>query len=418
MHHRQRILLPIIFIFQLAFNLSISAGNWPTWRGPSGNGIAQEETAPLHWSTEKNVQWKTALPGPGNSSPVVWGDRVFITSSQDKGKRRSLVCFHRKNGKLLWQKDVRYERTETTHKTNPQCSASPTINGDVVAVHYGSAGSHAYDLNGKLLWKRTDLGTIDHIWGYSSSPVPYRNTFIQYVGPGTKVSIVALDSKTGKTIWQRQLPDAEAKKPDQFLGAWGTPLLRKNRTRDELILGLPKKILSIDPATGEDQWNCTGLGPLVYTNPLASGDMVFAMSGYHGAAIGVKVPAGASGDITSKRIWTSQKKPPQRIGSGIAVDQHIYILNEPGIATCIRMDNGEEVWKERVGKGNSWGSMSLVANRIYVTNTLGQTLVLAPSPKFKLLATNPLGEMTRGSPAFSDGKVFIRTYKHLWCIGE
>jgi outer membrane protein assembly factor BamB len=146
--------------------------------------------------------------------------------------------------------------------------------------------------------------------------------------------------------------------------------------------------------------------------------MVFAMSGYHGAAIGVKIPAGASGDITTRRIWTSQKKPPQRIGSGIAVNRHIYILNEPGIATCIRMDNGKEVWKERVGKGNSWGSMSLVANRIYVTNTLGQTLVLAPSPKFKLLATNPLGEMTRGSPAFSDGKVFIRTYKHLWCIGE
>jgi len=262
------------------------------------------------------------------------------------------------------------------------------------------------------------LGTIDHIWGYASSPVPYRDTFIQYVGPGTKVSIAALDKKTGKTKWQRELPDAQANKPGQFFGAWGTPLLRKNGGRDELILGLPKRVLAIDPATGKDLWTCDGLGPLVYTNPLTSGDYVCVMSGYHGTALAVKAPAGVSGDLTPNRLWTSPRKPPQRIGSGVAIGDHVYILNEPGIATCIRIQTGETVWKERIGKGNSWGSMSLVGDRIYVTNTQGQTLVVDPSPNFKLLATNPLGELTRGSPAFSDGQVFIRTYKHLWCIGE
>ena len=285
-------------------------------------------------------------------------------------------------------------------------------------VHYGSAGSYAYDLNGKLLWKRPDLGTIDHIWGYASSPVPYKDTFIQYVGPGTHVSITALDRKTGRTKWRRELPDGQAREPKQFFGAWGTPLLRKHQDRDELIIGLPKHVLAINPSTGKNLWTCQGLGPLVYTNPLASGDKVFAMSGYHGAAIGIRVPADASGDITANRLWTSSRKPPQRIGSGIAVDGHIYILNEPGIATCIRMDTGEPVWKERIGKGNSWGSMRLIGNHIYVTNTQGQTLVLAPTPRFKLIATNPLGEITRGSPAFANGQVFIRTYEHLWCIGE
>ena len=143
------------------------------------------------------------------------------------------------------------------------------------------------------------------------------------------------------------------------------------------------------------------------------------MSGYHGPAIAVRAPPGATGDLTAKRLWTTSRKPPQRIGSGVAIGGHIYILNEPGAASCIALATGKEVWKERLGQGNSWGSMNLVGNRIYVTNTQGQTHVLAPNPqKLELLATNPLEELTRGSAAFSDGHVFLRTYEHLWCIGK
>ncbi len=395
------------------------AGDWPTWRGPEGNGIATGETAPLKWSSTENVLWKTPLPGPGNSSPIVWKDKVFLTGAENEGRLSSLLCFDRSSGRQLWKQSIRHAKPEATHRTNPQCSASPATDGETIAVHFGSAGSYAYTLDGKLRWKRPDLGTIDHIWGYASSPVPYKDTFIQYVGPGTKVAIAALDKKTGKTRWRRELPQAQAKAPKQFFGSWGTPLLRNNGDRDELLLGLPGNLLALDPATGKDLWHCKGLGPLVYTNALASGETVCAMSGYHGPAIAVNAPAGASGNLTGRRLWSSSRKPPQRIGSGVAIGPHVFILNEPGIATCIEIRTGKELWKARLGQGNSWGSMNLVGDRIYVTNTLGQTLVLAPNPeKLELLATNPLGEMTRGSAAFSDGQVFLRTYKQLWCIGK
>ena len=406
-------------LFVLTAYQTSNAGNWPNWRGPNGNGIATQETAPLRWSQEENVLWKTPLPSPGNSSPIVWEDRVFITSAEDDGRLRSLICFDRKTGHQLWKQNVSYNRPEATHRTNPQCAASPTTDGKIIAVHFGSAGAYAFDYQGNLIWQRPDIGTIDHIWGYAASPVDYKNTIIQYIGPGTKVAIAALDKVTGETRWRRELSKAQAKAPKQFFGSWGTPQLRSSGGQYELIVALPENLIAIDPDTGNDLWNCRGLGPLVYTNPLVSGETVCAMSGYHGPALAVKVPVGVKGDLTSKRLWKSSRKPPQRIGSGVAFKKHIYILNEPGVAACIEIDTGKETWKERLGTGNSWGSMNLVGNRIYVTNTTGQTHVIAPNPeRLELLATNSIGEMTRASAAFSDGQVFIRTYNHLWCIGD
>ena len=406
------------FLFLLVAPLLTNAGDWPTWRGPNGNGLSDEQNAPAKWSATENVSWKIKLPGPGNSSPIVAKGKVFVTQATEDGKRRTLLCFDRRTGDKVWERATPFPEKEPTHKTNPYCAASPATNGKVVAVTHGSAGMIAYDFEGKEVWRRNDLGPQHHIWGNASSPVPYGKTFIQFWGPGPRVFILAVDSATGKTIWKRDLPKAQGKDEKHWFGSWSTPVLRKNHGRDELLLGLPKRLVAFDPKTGKEIWWCNGLGDLVYNNAASSGDYVLATSGYGGPALSVKAGKDASGDITSQRLWVTTKRNLQRIGTGAVVGDHYYILTEPGILQCIEVDTGKIVKQARVGKGGNWGSVTLVGGKLYVTNQGGETLILSAKTDFEVLTTNPVNEMTRGSPAFSDGQVFLRTYAHLWCLGK
>jgi outer membrane protein assembly factor BamB len=398
--------------------LFLKANDWPTWRGANGNGSGNENNLPENWSASQNVLWQVKMPEPGNSSPIVSKGKVFTTQATKEGKRRALLCFDRFTGKKLWERATPFPEKEPTHKTNPFCSASPATNGKVVVVTYGSAGMIAYDFEGKEIWRRNDLGPQRHLWGTASSPVPYGKTFIQYRGPGPLVFILAVDSATGKNIWKHDLPEAQGKDEKHWFGSWSTPVLRNNHGRDELLIGLPKRLVAFDPKTGKKIWWCNGLGDLVYNNAASSGDYVLATSGYGGPALGVKVGKNASGDITSQRLWLATKRNLQRIGSGAVVGNHYYILTEPGILQCIEIATGRIVKQARVGKGGNWGSVAHIGGKLYVANQGGQTLVLSANPDFEVLTTNPVNEMTRGSPAFSDGQVFLRTYEHLWCWGK
>jgi outer membrane protein assembly factor BamB len=278
----------------------------------------------------------------------------------------------------------------------------------------------AYDFEGKEIWRRSDLGPQIHIWGNASSPMPYAkgNTFIQLWGPGQSVFLVAVDATTGKTIWKQDLPEAQGKEAKHWYGSWGTPVLRDNHGRDEVLIGLPKRLAAFNPLTGKELWSCNGLGDLVYNNPVYEGELALATSGYGGPALCVEAGKGVSGNITAKRLWVTAKRNLQRIGTGVAFGNHYFILTEPGILQCIEMTTGKIIKQERVGKGGNWGSIAKVDGRLYVTNSGGQTLVLSAKKDFQLLATNPVNEMTRGSPAFSNGQVFLRTHKSLWCFGK
>jgi len=402
-------------VFFLTFPCIAFAADWPNWRGPHGNGVTDETKLPTTWSATENVAWKVKLPGPGNSSPVVVGDRVFITSATKKGALRSLLCFARADGKLLWQQDTAFGGKETTHDTNPYCSASPATDGNRVFVSHGSAGLLAYDVNGKKLWHR-DLGPMRHIWGNASSPVLYEGTVIQLCGPGPETRLIALDAKNGNPVWENPLDEAKGK-PDLYKGSWGTPVLHTQEGRTILLIGLPQYVAAFDPGTGKEIWRCRGPGDLVYTNPLVGSGVVVCMSGYGGPAIGLRLPKpGETGDVTdSHRLWVNSSKNPQRVGTGVIAGDHAYVLNEPGVAECIELRTGKPVWKERAAN-MSWGSMVLSGDRIYVTDMQGQTVVLRAGPKFELLHENELGETTRASPAVSNGQLFIRTYGHLYCI--
>ena len=403
------------------------AGNWPAWRGPEGMGVSSEKNIPLRWSTNENVRWRTGLPERGNSTPIIWGNRVFVTQAIEKEKRRVLMCFDRATGSLLWQVGPAVAESEPTHDTNPQCSGSPVTDGDRVIVWFGSAGLYCFDLKGKELWRR-ELGPQRHIWGWGASPMLYRDLCILNFGPGEPSFLLAVNKKTGKDVWKLVEPNADSgeKKPGQdkavWTGSWNTPVVIRANRRDELAVAWPKRLLALEPTTGKELWSCAGLNPLVYTSPLydVKTETVVAMGGFNGMALAAK--AGGSGDVTgSRRLW-HHPRTKQRIGSGVIHDGHIYILNDPGVAECFELQTGKLVWEERLKgaapKSDSWSSMVLADGKFYVINQGGDAFVLKANPKFEVLATNSLAETTMASIAPSDGELFIRTHKGLWCISE
>ncbi len=397
------------------------ADNWPGWRGPSGNGLSTEKNVPVRWDRKKNVRWKVALPNTGNSSPVAWGDRIFLTQALDKkAHKRALMCFAREDGQLLWKRVVTYKETEPTHKTNPLCSATPVTDGERVVVSFGSAGMYCYDFKGKELWN-VDLGKLYHIWGTASSPILYKNLAILWCGPGERQFLLAVDKRTGKEVWKHAESGGARTRnaAGKWVGSWSTPQVVRIKDRDELILSVPHTLKSFDPNTGKEYWHCDGLGPLVYTSPVISKDGIgVALSGYGGPAMAVK--AGGNGDVTkTHRLWRHARKNPQRIGSGIILGEHYYLVSATGVGHCFELKTGKDLWgKKRVSCVPIWSSMVHVDGKLYVVDSKGTCYVLRASPKYKVLAQNSINELVRGSIAVSNGDLFIRSYQHLWCIRD
>ncbi len=413
--------------------LSIQTGvaeNWPNWRGPENLGISSESNLPLVWSPDENIAWKVKLPQRGNSTPIVWGDRLFVTQAVEAENRRTLMCFDRSDGTMLWQTGTVYTAEEPTHRTNPYCSASPVTDGQRVIAWFGSAGVFCYDFDGNELWRR-DLGVQEHEWGHAASPVLYHELCFLSFGPGKREFVIALNKHTGEPVWQFDVPRTappdvadDEKTPQQrgpeLRGSWSTPLVIRAAGRDELIVTLPRRVVALDPSRGRKLWNCEGLGPLVYTSPMWGDGILVALGGYHGASLAVK--PGGSGDVTENlRVW-HQPKSKLLLGCGVVHEDHIYVADMQGVAQCLDLQSGKPVWQQRLkatGSDNAtWSSMILTADeRLYLLNKAGDTFVLSASPRFELLATNALDEATNASIVISDGEIFIRTHEHLWCVG-
>ncbi|OYV88761.1 MAG: hypothetical protein B7Z73_07815, partial [Planctomycetia bacterium 21-64-5] len=275
---------------------------------------------------------------------------------------------------------------------------------------------------GRPLWSR-DLGTFRHIWGYGSSPVFYGDAVLLNCGPGERTFVTAIDRDTGKTLWQVDEPggDEGQEKPGEkpkWIGSWSTPLVAKIGGRDEVLVSLPHHVQAYDPSDGKILWSCDGLGDLVYTSVLVSDGIGVAMGGFHGPAIGFKL--GGSGNVTqANRLWHVTAKNPQRIGSGVIVAGHIYMVNEPGLVQCLDVKTGKEVWKDRLGGEKVWASIVAAEGRLYVTDEGGTTYVFVPNPeRLELLAKNQVGEGTNSTLALSDGQIFLRTFEHLICIED
>jgi outer membrane protein assembly factor BamB len=433
------------FLTLLALLALVAAGawaeNWPAWRGPEGSGVARERRLPLHWSTNQNVRWHAPLPGPGNSTPVVWGNRVFVTQAIPKEPRRTVMCFDKRDGRLLWQTGTNSEGQENGGASNPPCTPSAVTDGKRVIAWFGSAGLFCFDLDGRELWRR-DLGPQSHGWGYASSPVLHGDLCLLNFGPGERSFLIALDKRTGETLWRYDMVpiSADAKWEDfggstadwkrlgsptmpEVTGSCSTPLVVRAGGREEVLLTLPFRVMAFALQTGLVLWSCDGLNTGAYGSPCFGDGVITAVgSGLKNAAMAIK-PGGA-GDVTAThRLWfTNPPASKACIGSGVIGDGRLFQVTAMGFVQCLDLKTGATVWDERLtgsgAKNSSWSSPVLAGERLYVPNQNADVFVLRAGPKFECLATNSIGEPMNSSLAVSDGAVFIRTHRRLWCLAE
>ena len=424
-------LLTCVLVLGIAAVHAEAKENWPAWRGDvKGSGdasIADSSKLPVGWGKQNNVLWRTELPERGNSTPIIWGDKILLTQAEEAKNWRGLLCLDRSTGKELWRKGISYEKAERTHGSNPYCSASAATDGEVVIASYGSAGVVGYSVDGEELWKR-DLGAIDHVWGNSSSPIIHGDIVIHYHGPAKNGVVYGLNRTTGETVWKYEEPIWKPKdRTDGFqgrdggvIGSFSTPIICRSGDRDELVMSFPTEMRAFDPATGETLWTCQGLSPLIYSSPVydEKNGIVIAMGGYHGNTIAVKT--GGSGDVTdSHRLW-QKVRDDGGIGSGVVKDGKHYYHDSGGVVFCVDTKTGGLEWKARLqGGGKSWGSLVLVGELIFSLSQSGEGAIFKASPEgFVEVGLNKLEEETNSSIAIADDRIFIRTYDALWCIGK
>lgn len=390
---------------------------WPRWRGPSGQGLVEGAEYPDSWSETRNVIWKVSVPGRGHSSPIIWGDRIFLTTAAEDGSKRSVLCYRRSDGKMLWETSLPSAPAEDLYAKNSYASASVSTDGQRIYAYFGNAGLIALDFDGKQLW-HVSFGTVTLYHGPGGSPLLFRDRIILYqeqrlmdrsirTDPGF---IVAIDKASGRELW-RQKRDPQP--------GWGTPIAIQVDDHVEVIVSSSRRIDSYDPETGRLLWYCSGNMVEVIPTPVVAHGMIYACSGRAGPTLAVK--PGGSGDVTATHlVWSTPKGSPF-VPSPLVLGDYLYTVNDmASVVTCLNAKTGEMYGQLRVGEAVREGfsaSPVTVAGKIYFTNDQGETCVLNAAPDFKLLRVNTLGEQTLASPALVDGRWYFRTQSHLVCIG-
>ena len=382
---------------------------WPRWRGPSGQGIVSGTGYPDTWSSTQNVLWKVPVPGEGNSSPIIWGDRIFLTTARDGGQRLSLIAFRRSDGTQLWEASAPEGRQEFVHDKNGHASATASTNGKLVYVSFGSRGLMAFDFDGKLAW-RQDLGAINNYWGTAGSPLLYKDRVILYQDQRAGSFIAAFDAATGKQLWRT---------PRNATVGWGTPVAITANGRDEIVVNGQYAVVGYSPETGAELWRVSGTTMEVVPTVVVGHGLLFSSSGRAGPTLAIR--PGGQGDVTGTHlVWSSPRGSPF-IPSPILHGDRLYMVNDmTSIATAFDAKTGETVWQNRLGVAQREGfsaSPVVVDGKIFFTNDQGETFVLRGGSQFELMHVNNLGERTLASPALVDGRWYFRTAASLVAIG-
>jgi outer membrane protein assembly factor BamB len=391
------------------------ASPWPRFRGPNGTGVATDKDIPVQWSTKDGMLWQTAIPGLGNSSPIVWRDSVFLQSASADSKARLLVCLNAVDGKVAWSRSVPGARAPM-HPKNTLASSTPATDGQrVYAVFWDGkeVSLQAYDFQGKHLWKH-DLGRFTSQHGVGASPIVFQDkVFLANDQDGT-AELVVLDARTGKPVWQApRVP---------FRACYSTPMvLERPGLAPELVVLSTTGITSYDPQNGGVNWNYawtfTGMPLRTVASPLYADGMIFANSGDGGGARHtVAVKLAGKGDISKNLVWEEKRSFPY-VPTMLLSGEYLYAVNDRGVASCHVAATGETLWSERLGGGFT-ASPVLIDGKVYAINEEGTVFVIAASPTFKLLARNSLGEPVMATPAIADNRLFIRGANHLFCIAR
>ncbi|MGH9460786.1 MAG: PQQ-binding-like beta-propeller repeat protein [Vicinamibacteria bacterium] len=383
---------------------------WPGWRGPSGQGLAKDAGYPDRWSDTENVLWRVEVPGSGNSSPIVWKDRVFLTTSQEGGSRLSLLSYRRSDGMLLWETPIPRDGVEQVHGKNGHASATPVTDGKFVYASFGTHGLFAFDFDGRIVWHR-EVGSLDNYHGTASSPILYKDSVILYQDHRGPSFVAAFDKATGEKKWRTSRSATVG---------WGSPIVIRAGTRDELIVSSQQVVSGYDPNDGRLYWMATGNKFEVIPTPTVGQGLVFCSSGRSGSTLAIR--PGGTGDVTETHlVWKSPKGAPF-VPSTIVVGDQLYMVNDMhSVVTSLEAKTGELLFQGRLGAARREGfsaSPVAVGGKIFFTNDDGETFVLAAGPKFQLLRVNHLNARTLASPALVEGRWYFRTDRELICIGS
>ncbi|MEW6128957.1 MAG: PQQ-binding-like beta-propeller repeat protein [Acidobacteriota bacterium] len=434
------------FLFSL-INASVIADNqqahWPEWRGPSFNGMARGD-APTSWDETKNIKWKASIPGRGHSTPIIWGDKIFLTTATPTGKtpppapeaggqgRRGglsgggamaqvehkfeVLCLNRKTGKILWQKTARVATPhEGYHRMYGSfASNSPVTDGKYVYVSFGSRGVYCFDMNGKLIWEK-DLGVQMRMrlqFGEGTAPALDKDKLILTFDHEAGSFIVALDKQTGKELWRVSRDE---------ISAWSVPLIIEYGGRRQIIVAASKKVRSYDAQTGKVIWECAGLGSNVIPAPIFYNGVVYVMSGHRDPKL-MAIKLGKEGDLTGTDavLWT-HTRGMSYTASPVLHDGKLYVLTDGGQVSCFNVATGEPYFQQvRLPRPYNFKASPVGANgKLYLASEDGEVIILKMTDKLEVLTTNKLeDQMFIASPVIVDGELFLRSQNTLYCISE
>ena len=433
----------------LAAAVLAAAVHWPQFRGPDASGRADGATLPDTWSAVegRGIAWKTRIPGLAHSSPIVWGDRVFLTTaissrgdatfkpglygeptaSEDRTVHQwNVMALDKRSGKVLWKRTA-YEGVpkEKRHIKATYANATPATDGRYVVAFFGSQGLYAYDVDGTLKWSR-DLGRLDagaydvpdYEWGTASSPVIYQDLVFVQADQHRDSFVMALRLADGATVWKASRDE---------MPSWATPTVYTAGARPELVTNAPKFIRGYDPRTGEELWRLGRSSNITAPTPVFDRDLIVVMSGRRPNAPIFVLKAGAKGDITLPEratsggpvVWT-RENAGSYMPTPVVEDGRLYVLKNQGILTCWDLRTGELVYEQRLPGVTSGFSASPVAadGKLYLPSEDGDVLVVRAGPKFELIATNPMGQPLMASPAISGGLLLLRGERDLFAVGR
>lgn len=396
------------------------ADNWGHWRGPTGNGVTLTARCPTEFGSAKNVRWKTVIPGSGSGSPVIWGDRVFVTTAMPVADKPGsldfrILCVDRDTGAVRWSKTaVQAVPHEGTHETNGFASASPCTDGDHVYAHFGSRGLFCYTPDGEFVWSR-DFGDMEirHGFGEGSSPTLSGDMLLvpwDHEGPSL---LYAVDKTTGRSIWET---------PRDEPTGWATPLVAEDaRGRKQVVMNGQHAARGYDLATGRELWRCSGQTVRPCASAVAADGVAFIGSGFRGSFLGAFDLAGRGNLQGGKHVlWTRASDTPD-VASPLLSEGRLYFYKEKtGILTCVDANNGAVHFETKriPGVSRTYASPIAANGHVFLTDRSGTIVVIKDAPTLQIVATNDIGEGVDATPAAAGDALFIRGQRHLFCISR
>lgn len=410
-----------ILVASLATPSVSRAENWPCFRGPGRQGVSQEKDIPTQWSETANVKWKTAVPGEGWSSPIVFGDNVFMTTATDGGKSLRLIRLDRKDGSTVWDKEVTQQVPKFKQRPNSYATPTPITDGRQVYVVACDGQILATDMEGKVLWTNHDFDYYSQ-HGLAASPVlhddlvvipfdwssPGPNVKIGWEIPWDKALILAVDKNTGKMRWKGSRGSSQI--------GHATPQVARVDGQDQLVSSAGGVVQGFDLKTGERLWTVSSPGEGVVPSVVVGDGMAFTCSGFRHETI-LAIRLGGHGDVTETHVaWRVTDEVPH-VPSMLYVSGRLYSITDAGIVNCIEGDTGEVLWRQRL-PGKYSASPVSADGKVYFLSEKGKATVVEEGPQYKMVAQNDLNETCCASPAISQGNLFLRTEKTLYCIGK